>query len=193
MADLTIYFIRNSKGQYRNGSKWAKTPKIWTNRGHALSSLVSGLKTYDSGTGYRYELPEDDWELITVDISDTISKSDSCLEIVKKKNKQADLAKELGKAFAALVEKIELEEETQWEWAICVGGYSEKMAGKRLSDWLKSQKLKKDKDYRVAKRDPYYAVAFADKNIATMARLVLDGSVKSIDLTNYVEIEFDNQ
>lgn len=199
MTELTLYVVRNGAGKYSTGGSgpsWSNKPKVWTNRGHAMSSLSGALKR-----GYSYDgsehwiVPPADWELIEIKIdfeqSQNVS-TKSVKTIAESRNRSILCKRKFGAAFAGLVEAIEEKgEELTWQWVLCVGTHKEPLAGELMIDQLKRNKLKKGKDYRVAYRQHEYAFAFKDKRQASLARLGFQGEVASIDIAEYVEVDID--
>lgn len=191
MDDLKFYLIRKGERFKAGGRGWSIKPKIWHTRAHALSSMASALAN-GYGADEKYEIPDDDVELVEFHVVGDALKIESCAEIFIRRNRLAALSKKFNEAFSELVNVIEENGEQEWQWVLSVGSYRDSDAGKRMVEYLKTQKLKRNVDYRTVSRGPYSSFAFKDKNQATMARLTFQGDATSADIKEYVEIEFDS-
>lgn len=172
---------------------WSDKPKVWTSRGHAVASLLSGMKNYHHSSVdgvQKYQAPPEEWELLEVSLDTDSTKGTSCKSIIDGRNRSVVLQEKYGLAFAAMVDTIEKKEENDvWQWVLCVGGGRHTDAIEQMTGILQNHKLKKNKDYRMVTREKYGAFAFKDKAQASMVRLTFRGECNGVDIKEYVEID----
>lgn len=174
----------------------------WDSQGKMYNSLkrvqakFSWLEHIDHRTGEYTSEASPSWEIIEFIIKPSEERPISVVEMVEKKRRKNILQKKYGNAFTTIIERIEEQNlQNQFKWILASDRFytaEEREELETINMMCNQLNLKHNKDFKKAvstNRGSGFAFAFADKKHAAQIRLAIRGNIHSVDISDFVEMD----
>jgi hypothetical protein len=205
MTTISVFKVKDiATGLFMNKHGcWDKKGRTWESLGK-LKLTLNGLGFYNKLPGYDNHNATKDFgdsiKIIEIKIVETEDNMTSMDDFIGKLRRHAELGKKFGQPFQELIQRIEDQgQNEQFQWVLAAKGRwdtTRNAIGGEFGELLaivKSMKLKQNKDYKKASNySDGGVIAFATKQQAMTARLMMSGKVTGIDIVKYVETDLDN-